>query len=174
MQLRLTTYVVITMKSPHLLSTVHDLAIRTRSAQSSQEDDFITTTETTSHCAAATYVCRRVFRFRKFAPWQIRPTADNTIKFTIVQIRIAKRIFQSPVVSQYLHQRCVQISIVGQAFPLLHERARCDTNTRVTGAPWRCDCCVSVGLLAVLHLRCTRDELDLDFSMLPWHSMTAV
>ena len=28
-------------------------------------------------------------------------------------------------------------------------------------------CCVSVGLLAVLHLRCTRDELNLDFSMLP-------
>ena len=37
---------------------------------------------------------------------------------------------------------------------------------------WRC--CVSVGLLAVVHLRCTRDELDLDFSMLPWHSMAAV
>ena len=35
-------------------------------------------------------------------------------------------------------------------------------------------CCVSVGLLSVLHLRCTRDELDLDFSMLPWHSMAAV
>ena len=31
--------------------------------------------------------------------------------------------------------------------------------------------CVSVGLLAVLHLRCTRDELNLDFSMLPWHSI---
>ena len=35
-------------------------------------------------------------------------------------------------------------------------------------------CCVLVGLLAVLHLRCTRDELDLDFSMLPWHSMAVV
>ena len=35
-------------------------------------------------------------------------------------------------------------------------------------------CCVSVGLVAVLHLRCTRDELDLAFSMLPWHSMGAV
>ena len=35
-------------------------------------------------------------------------------------------------------------------------------------------CCVSVGLLAVLHLCCTRDELDLGFSMLPWHSMAAV
>ena len=35
-------------------------------------------------------------------------------------------------------------------------------------------CCVSVGLLAVLHLCCTRDELHLDFSMLPRHSMAAV
>ena len=35
-------------------------------------------------------------------------------------------------------------------------------------------CCVSVGLLAVLHLCCTRDELDLGLSMLPWHSMAAV
>ena len=34
--------------------------------------------------------------------------------------------------------------------------------------------CVSVGLLAVLHLLCTRDELNLDFSVLPWHSMAAV
>ena len=37
-----------------------------------------------------------------------------------------------PVVSQYLHQRYVQISVLGQDFPLLHERARCDTSTRVT------------------------------------------
>ena len=35
-------------------------------------------------------------------------------------------------------------------------------------------CCASVGLLAVLHLRFARDELNLDFSMLPWHSMAAV
>ena len=35
-------------------------------------------------------------------------------------------------------------------------------------------CCVSVGLLAMLHLRCTRDVLNLDISMLPWHSMAAV
>ena len=82
MQLRFTTYVVITMKSPYLLSTVHDLAICTRSAQSSQEDDLITTTQT--------------------------------------------------AVSQYLHQSYVQISILGQAFSLPHERARCDTSTRVT------------------------------------------
>ena len=82
MQLRFTTFVVITMKSPHILSTVHDLAICTRSAQSSQKEDFITTTQT--------------------------------------------------AVSQYLHQRYVQISILGQASPLLHERARCDTSTRVS------------------------------------------
>ena len=35
-------------------------------------------------------------------------------------------------------------------------------------------CRVSVCLLTMLHLRCTRDELDLGFSMLPWHSMAAV
>ena len=35
-----TTYVVTTMKSPHLLSTVHDLAICTRSVQSSQKRRF--------------------------------------------------------------------------------------------------------------------------------------
>ena len=35
-------------------------------------------------------------------------------------------------------------------------------------------CCASVGLLAVLHFLCIRDELDLDFSILPWHSMVAV
>ena len=35
-----TTYVVITMKSPHLLSTVHDMAICTRSVQSSQNRRF--------------------------------------------------------------------------------------------------------------------------------------
>ena len=32
-------------------------------------------------------------------------------------------------------------------------------------------CCVSVGLLAVLRLRFTRDELDFGFPMLPWHSI---
>ena len=37
-----------------------------------------------------------------------------------------------------------------------------------------CHCCVSVGLLTVQHLCCTRDELDLGFSMLPWHSMAEV
>ena len=82
MQLRFTIYVVITMKSPHFLTIVHDLAICTRSAQSSKQDDFITTTQT--------------------------------------------------ALSQYLHQRYAQISIFGQAFPLLIERARCDTSTRVT------------------------------------------
>ena len=35
-----TTYVVITMKSPHLLSTVHDLASCTRAVQSSQKRRF--------------------------------------------------------------------------------------------------------------------------------------
>ena len=36
------------MKSPHLLSSVHDLAICTRSAQTShKEEDFITTSQTT-------------------------------------------------------------------------------------------------------------------------------
>ena len=35
-----TTYVVTTMKSPHLLSTVHDLTICTRSVQSSQKRRF--------------------------------------------------------------------------------------------------------------------------------------
>ena len=34
-------------------------------------------------------------------------------------------------------------------------------------------CCASVCLLALLHFLCIRDELDLDFSMLPWHSMMA-
>ena len=34
-------------------------------------------------------------------------------------------------------------------------------------------CCVSVGLLAVLHHLCTQDELNLNFSMLPRHSMAA-
>ena len=84
MQLRFTTYVVITMKSPHLLSTVHDLAICTRSAQSSQKDDFITTTQT--------------------------------------------------AVSQFLHQRYVQLSILGQAFPLLHERGHVATPAPVSPA----------------------------------------
>ena len=44
-QLCFTTYVVTTMKSPHLLSSEYDLAMSTRSAQASQKrKDFITTT----------------------------------------------------------------------------------------------------------------------------------
>ena len=63
-----------------------------------------------------------------------RETTTTTITIittTITNIK-AKRIFQSPVVSQYLHQRYVQISLLGQAFPLSHERARRDTSTRIT------------------------------------------
>ena len=46
-QLCFTTHVVINMKSQHLLSSVHDLVICTRSAQTwHKEEDFITTSQT--------------------------------------------------------------------------------------------------------------------------------
>ena len=50
-----TTYVVTTMKSPHLLSTVHDLAICTRSVQSSEKRRFHHDSDCCLNCGRSVY-----------------------------------------------------------------------------------------------------------------------